>query len=122
MTEKLRFFVSIGIVLYFMLLGMLIRKRSISLRYALLWGVLGIVFILLDVFPNLLYTICSILGVQTPVFGLYAVFILLIFVVLIVLTGIISRQAEKIRTLAQTAALLEKRIRELEAAPESQQP
>ncbi|MBP5465495.1 MAG: DUF2304 domain-containing protein [Treponema sp.] len=116
MTEKLRFFVSIGIVLYFMLLIMLIRKRSISLRYALLWGVLGVVFILLDVFPNLLYIICNILGVQTPVFGLYAVFILLIFVVLIVLTGIISRQAEKIRTLTQSAALLEKRIRELEDA------
>ena len=115
MTEKLRLFVSIGIVFYFCLLAALVKKQSISLRYALLWGGLGCVFIVLDAFPNLLYAFCNFLGIKTPVFGLYAVFILLIFVVLIVLTGIVSRQAEKIRTLVQNAALLEKRLRDMES-------
>ena len=114
MTERLRVFVTIGILLYFLLLSALVKKNQISLRYALVWGVLGIVFTLLDVFPGLLALICDFFGIQTPVFALFAVFFTLVFFVLIVFTGVISRQAEKIRTLVQTNALLEKRIREME--------
>ncbi|MCR4924822.1 MAG: DUF2304 domain-containing protein [Clostridiales bacterium] len=114
MTDRLRVFVTIGIVLYFLLLSLLVKKKHISLRYALVWGVLGLVFLALDVFPGLLVQICDFFGIQTPVFALFAVFFTLVFFVLIVFTGVVSRQAEKIRTLVQTAALLEKRIMNME--------
>ena len=110
MTLKLRFFVSVGIVLYFILLQLLVKKNYISLRYALVWGMLGLVFAVLDVFPSLLQKLCSFLGVETPVFGLFAVFFALVFFVLILFSGVVSMQAEKIRTLVQQVALLEKKI------------
>lgn len=65
-------------------------------------------------FPDFLSYIVNKLGIVSNMNGLFILCIAFIIIILMSITSIVSRQTNKIRSLTQSLALLEKRIRDLE--------
>lgn len=111
----LRITLIIGMLCYFTLILIFIKNKSLLLKYALLWIFAGIVLCCMVLFPGLLFWIKDILGIESNMNGLFVLIIGFVIMILMALTAIVSRQANRIRILIQTNAILEKRVREVES-------
>lgn len=114
MTERLGLMLLAGSIIYLGVIIVLLKKRVLSLKYALLWLVTGVGLLLLAVNPAILYTISEWIGIEMPVNGLFLFMIAFLFMIVLSVTVIVSRQSERIKTLTQKVSLMEKRMRELE--------
>ncbi len=114
MSKTLQLILVGVMILYFVLLITLLKKKRISLKYSLLWIFSGIVLLVLAVFPKLLNVAASLVGIYNPMNALFAVVIFCIILLLISLTSIVSGQSEKNKKIVQELGLLEKRLRDLE--------
>ena len=112
--SNLRFVLIIGVIAYFVIILMFLKKKSLSLKYSLLWLLAGVVLGVMVVWPELLKWFIHLLGIVDNMNGLFILCIAFIIMILMSLTSIVSRQAEKIKNLTQTISKMEKRIRELE--------
>ena len=110
----LRITLIIGMFCYFALILIFIKNKSLLLKYALLWIFDVIVLSCMIIFPDLLFWIKDILGIESNMNGLFVLTIGFVIMILMALTAIVSRQANRIRVLIQTNAILEKRIRDIE--------
>lgn len=111
---NLRISLIIGVILYFIIVGYFLKSKKLLLKYMLSWLVLGVAMALLIAFPGMLEWITGLLGIVTPMYGLFIICIFFILVIMISLTAIISRQSERMRSLSQYTAMLEERIRKIE--------
>lgn len=114
MSVYLRASLGIAVVLYFIVITHFVKKKVLALKYILLWLAAGIMMAVLVLFPGLLNYFVKLIGIETPINGLFTVGIFVILLILMSLTAIVSRQTERIRKLTQSSAMMEKRIRELE--------
>ena len=103
-----------GVVVFFALILLFLRRKAFSLKYALLWMAAATVMLVFGVFPQVLLRLAHALGFEVASNALFTLLLGFVIVILLQQTAIVSRQTEKIKTLAQTTALLEKRVRELE--------
>lgn len=113
MTDLLRVFLGIAVVLYFVIIMYFLKKKTLLLKYTLLWLFSGFAMGILVLCPQLLEWFVSMVDIKTPMNGLFAVCILAILIILMSLTAIVSKQNEKIKHLVQYMAILEKKEREL---------
>ncbi len=114
MSLHLRILLGLIVVAYFWLILYFIKKKMLALKYILLWLFSGLVMGILVLFPQLLEIFVKLVGIETPMYGLFLVGIFFILLILMSLTAIVSKQTERIKNLAQNHAMLEKRLRELE--------
>lgn len=119
MSTTLRMVLLAAILIYFAIVIVLLKNKKLELKYSLLWLFMGVCFLLLTIFPEILFGIRDLLGFGDNMNALYVCLIGFILVLVMSLTSITSRQAEKIKDLIQDNALLEKRIRELEKKVEN---
>ena len=119
MSKTLQIFMLIAVALYFALLIYFLRRKRINLKYSLLWLFSGVVMLLLALFPGILDRTAAIVGIASPVNALFAIVLFCVMIILMSLTAIVSRLNNQLLQLAQTNALLEKRVRELEAKVET---
>ena len=70
--------------------------------------------LIVSIFPGILSFISKILGFQVASNALFALILGFTLLILLSLTSIVSKQSQKIKTLIQINALLEKRISDLE--------
>lgn len=114
MTVYLRIILAIVVFAFIIVMLDLISKRTLSLKYSLLWLAVCMFLILLVAFPDLLSFVANILHIELPINALYLVSIFILMLISLSLTVIVSRQTIRIRNIAQSNALLEYRIRKLE--------
>ena len=114
MTTTLRIVLAIVIILYFIVVISLLKRKQLALRYTLMWLLFGVVMALLVIFPVLLELMRRAFGFVDAMNALYICAMGFAFVLLMAVTSIVSKQSEKIKELIQSNALLEKRVRELE--------
>lgn len=114
LSEKLRFSLILAVICYFLLILLFLKRRDISLKYTLLWIFAGVAMGILVIWPETLVKITSFIGIETNMYGLFILAIAFLIAILMSITAIVSKQSEKIRSLTQTIAMLEKRVRELE--------
>ena len=112
--DKLRISLTCALVIYFALIFLFLKRRDISLKYTLLWLFAGVFMGILVIWPETLAKIISIVGIESNMNGLFILAIAFVIVILMSITSIVSKQSDKIRSLTQTIAMMEKRIRELE--------
>lgn len=112
--DKLRISLVLVLIIYFILILLILKKREISLKYTLLWLFAGLCMGILVIWPKSLTIIISIIGIQGSMNGLFILAIAFVIAILMSITSIVSKQSEKIRSLTQTIAILEKKIREQE--------
>ncbi|MCR4691782.1 MAG: DUF2304 domain-containing protein [Lachnospiraceae bacterium] len=115
MTVKLQLIVGAVLILGMLLILIMVKKRSLDLKYALSW-LLGIVLVLiLDCFPKLLNRLSRALGVFSPVNMIFFLGFCFSLLIIFTLTVIVSRMSERIRKLSQAVALNEEKLRILTA-------
>lgn len=111
---NLRITLIIAVICYFILILLFLKRKALELKYTLLWLLSGMVLGAFVLFPQLLVYMIRILGIESPMNGLYVLCIGFIIIILMALTSIVSKQTMKIRALIQEIAMLEKRLREVE--------
>ena len=113
---KLQVVMLAALVIYFFFLFYFLKKNRLDLKYTLLWIFSGVLMLLLTVFPQILTFFASLVGVDVPSNALFAVVLFCIIMIGMSLTTIVSQLNTRAKRLTQSLALLEKRVRDLEAA------
>ncbi len=114
MSVSLQIELLLGSVCLLAVIFYMLKKNLLSVKYSLLWLFFAAALILFAAVPYVVYVLRDILNIEIPV---NLVFLLLFCFVLLVLLSVsvaISQLAEKAKRLAQSNALLEKRVRALE--------
>lgn len=114
MNITLRIFLAIAIIFFLVIIINLLRKQKLNLQYSLIWLFSVFVLLLLITFPEIVYWISRIVGIETPVNVVYVIEAMFVLLILLSITIIISDLNEKNRKTIQALAILEKRVRELE--------
>ena len=110
----LRLVLIAALVVYFVLILVFLKNKTLELRYTLLWMFAGVVLAVLVIWPETLMRLIRLMGIQSNMNGLFLMAIAFIVMIMMSLTSIVSRQTNKIRNLVQEIAILEKQVRELE--------
>jgi hypothetical protein len=112
---KLQFILlAFSIIVLYQFINM-IRKYSLELKYALLWLLVGIVNLVLVVFPNSIVIIANMLGIEEPVNALFLLGIISLFTILFSLTIALSRSSNKIKDLSQDIGILKEEVFQLKS-------
>ncbi|MDD3346473.1 DUF2304 domain-containing protein [Oscillibacter sp.] len=114
MSKTLQIAMLLAVLLYFILLIRMLKKKTLNLKYTLLWLFSGVLMLLLATFPGFLDWFSKLVGIYEPTNALFAIIFFCVIIILMSLTAIVSKLNEKNKRLIQSVALLEKRVRELE--------
>ncbi len=114
LSTKLTITLGAALFFYFIIILLFLKHRAIELKYTLLWIFSGIIMAIMIFFPYTFRAFIHLLGITSTMNGLFVFFIGVLIMICMSLTSIVSKQTNKLRTLTQELAILEKRIRELE--------
>ncbi len=107
--------VAIGVsLLLFLFIMYLIRSQRLKEEYSLWWIFFSLVFILFSFWKSGLDHVAAFLGVSYPPAALFMILLMAIFLILIEYSIIISKLANKNKSLAQEIGLLKHRMRSME--------
>lgn len=96
----------------------MLRRRRLRERHAVWWLVAGFLALIIGVFPGVLEWAAALVGVEVPTNLVYFVSLFVLFLVCIQHSAELTKLEDKVRVLAEKAALNELRIAELEAGGE----
>lgn len=113
-SVKLQTAMLIAVGLYFLIVLKLLRRKTLNLKYTLLWLVSGVIMLALAMFPRILGWFAALVGIYDPTNALFAFMFFCVVIILMSITAIVSKLNEKSKQVIQSVALLEQRIRELE--------
>jgi hypothetical protein len=108
----------LGIVASLLVLGVaieLLRRRHLRERHAIWWIVAGTLALIVSVFPGTLAWAAQVVGVEVPSNLIFFVSIAILFLVCLQHASELTVLENKSRTLAEQVALLDLRVREIEA-------
>jgi uncharacterized membrane protein len=107
----------VGPILLLLVILELVRRKYLREKYSLIWIATGTIFLLLAMRADLLNKISYWLGFSIPSNALFFFGILFLLFIVLGLSVITSRLAEKNRILTQEVVLLKKRVSDLEDSP-----
>jgi hypothetical protein len=113
-SSKVNLFVIIGSIILLVIILELIRRKYLRERYSLIWIVTGTLFLLLSIRVDILERISNFLGFTVPSNALFFFGILFLLSIVLGLSVITSRLAEKNKVLTQEVVLLKNRVDDLE--------
>jgi len=113
-SSQLQIAMLIAIGLYFIIVFQLLKRKSLNLKYTLLWLFSGVIMLVLAVFPRILGWLSASVGIYAPTNALFAFMFFCVIIILMSLTAIVSKLNEKSKQVIQALALMEKRVRDLE--------
>ncbi len=114
LSSTLRAVLITGVAVYFVMILMFLKNKALALKYTLLWMVAGVILGIMVIWPETLTYFTRMLGIASNMNGLFIACIAFVIMILMSLTSIVSKQADKIKNLTQTIAKMEKRLREVE--------
>ncbi len=107
MSIELRIMLIVGSVLMLAYMIKKVRKSKLQIEYTVFWIIFGVLLIIISLFPQIMYFIAKVVGVQSPV-NLVLTFIIFILVLKIfMMTTEISELEVKIKELVEEMALKE---------------
>ena len=114
MSVTLQLELLLGSVCLLAVIFYMLKKNLLSVKYSLLWLFFAAALILFAAVPYVVYVLRDILNIEIPVNLVYVLLFCFVLLVLLSVSVAISQLAEKAKRLAQSNALLEKRVRDLE--------
>lgn len=100
----------------------MVRRKRLKTEYSLIWLSVSIVFIIFSIWRGGIDKLANLIGVVYPPSVLFIVLLIGIILLLIEFSIIISKQAEKIKVLAQEIALLKNKLENILEVKDDQQP
>ena len=105
---NLRIVLIIGVISYFVIILMFLKKKALALKYTLLWLVAGVILGIMVAWPETLTRFIRLLGITGNMNGLFILCIAFLIMIMMSITSIVSKQTEKIKNLTQTISKMEK--------------
>lgn len=112
MTLKFRLTMAAILLIGFVIIINMVRKKSLDLRYALIWLALIAMILVIVIVPGLLGVITHFLGIYDAMNMVFFMGFVFLIVVTFFLTAALSRNSNRIKALTQQVALLEKQVRD----------
>lgn len=112
MTLKFRLIMAAILLIGFIIIINMVRKKSLDLRYALIWLALIAMILVIIIVPGLLGVITHFLGIYDAMNMVFFMGFVFLIVVTFFLTAALSRNSNRIKALTQQVALLEKQVRD----------
>ena len=116
LNAKIQITAAVIVILGFWVINHMVRKRSLELRYSLIWTIIGVMTLIIDLFPGLLGVLCRVTGINLPSNMLLVFGLLFAVVIIFYLTVNLSRMSNKERKMCQEIALLRKDMEDLASA------
>ncbi|MCX8131250.1 MAG: DUF2304 domain-containing protein [Clostridia bacterium] len=113
MNKVLQVILIISSTLFFVFIFNMVRNKRLELKYALTWMLTSFSFIILSVFPEVLYFVSAVLHIELPVNTLFLSVIFFLLVIVFTLTIALSRNANRVKTLTQEIGILKLKIEKL---------
>ena len=108
MNIRIQIIIAIFLIIALFIIVNMIRRKSLELRYALAWLIVGMGVLILDIFPGLIEWISKKIGIFTHVNILFFFVFCFSLGIIFVLTIAVSRMSLRIKELAQELALYKK--------------
>lgn len=108
MNVRIQVIIAILVLCFLLIIGGMIRNKSLELRYSLAWIAVGCGILVLDLFPGLMEHLAQLLGIASPVNMLFFLGFCFSLIIILTLTIAMSRMSVRIKNLAQEVALYEK--------------
>lgn len=105
-TIKLQIILGILLILAFIFVVNMVRKRALELKYALSWFILLIGIGVLDCIPQAMNALAKTLGIYDPVNMIFFIGFIFAIIILFILTVTLSRMSARIRKMAQIVAMM----------------
>ena len=107
----------IGVIL-FLIIFFLVRRGKLQEKYSLTWFAIGIIVVILGVFPSIIDSIAKLTGINYPpaLFFMIAVAVLLIQNLYLFIFA--SQNEVRIKKLMQQVAVLDKLVEEVQRGPD----
>ena len=119
---ELRILLIVGAVVYLGIILILLRRKKLNVQYSLIWLASAVILLLFAIFPYIVAVLRDILGIEMPVNLVFTLLFVFVLLLLLSLSTIVTGFSAKIHRLTQTQALLEERVRRLEAELAEKQP
>lgn len=113
-THKFQILLITAMVLYFILIYRLLKKKRLVLKYALTWLFMGVILIVMALFPGIIRWGAETLGIYSEVNFLFLLIVAFTLIIEMSLTVIVSKISLTNRRLIQKLALLENGIDKLD--------
>ena len=114
MTTVFRIILLVCVLVYLLVILALMRRGRMSLKYSLIWFLSGVILLICAIFPQVISFFTRLMGIYSDTNAVFFIGVCFLILIVLSLTSIVSGQSERIRTLVQTQAILEKRVRDLE--------
>lgn len=118
MNGILQIFLILSALIFLAIIVYYLARKRLNLKYSLIWLAAGIGILILAVFPQIVEWVGRLIGITTPVNTVFLFVCMFMLLIIFTLTIIVSHLNMRVYRLAQTQALLEKRVRELEQCPD----
>jgi len=106
MNNILHFILIIASLLFLGFIVNMVRSKRLELKYALTWLFTSCSFVILSLFPRLLNFISNVLHVKEPVNAIFLSVIFFLLLIVFSLTVALSRNAKRVKTLAQEIGIM----------------
>ena len=106
MMMKFRILLVAAVIIAFYFMFKMIIKGKLQLKYSLLWMMLGLILLILTIFPRLLDYISGFIGVFSPTNALFLFGFAFTLPVIFGLSLSLSKLSTRVKDLAQQLALL----------------
>ncbi|NLK24381.1 MAG: DUF2304 domain-containing protein [Clostridiales bacterium] len=113
MDYRIQIFFIVVVFIFLLFIVYLLKTQKLNLKYTLLWIFATIILLIISIFPQIMYGIANILGIQTPINVALILAGIFVVLILISITSIVSELNKKIRSLVQELSLLKKEFNEL---------
>ena len=100
-SAKLQIAMLIAVGLYFLIVLKLLRRKTLNLKYTLLWLASGAIMLMLAVFPKILGWFAALVGIYDPTNALFAFVFFCVVIILLSITAIVSKLNEKCKQIIQ---------------------
>ncbi|NLX63565.1 MAG: DUF2304 domain-containing protein [Clostridiaceae bacterium] len=119
MSSTLRTTLIIGSILFFVFIINMVRTKKLELKYALIWILTSLSFIIMSIFPETVFMVARLLEVEVAANALFLCIIFLLLLMVFALTVAVSRHADRIKKLVQELALLKAELEDKDKASEN---
>ena len=106
--------IALALLVLILIISLLLR-RQLREKYATLWLLIGIVILVLAIFPGLLLGLSRALGVAVPSNLIFALALVLLIGVALHLSWELSQAEDEVRRVAEDVAILRAEVEELRA-------
>ena len=92
----------------------MLRRRRLREKYAVVWVVVGVLIVIVAIFPRVLFWTAEVTGVEVPANLLFFVASLVLLGVNVHLSSEVGRLEDRVRTLAEELALQRLKLEEID--------